>query len=75
MMVATMVSALMVVVLFAVYRICASAMMKGGTQTALRQSTMTAADRLTRDIERSLYDSLSISADRRAVSFLSARPG
>ncbi len=72
MLVASAVSGLLLLTLFFIYRICASAWMKGDTQTRLRQSAMVASEKLSRDLERSVYDSVSISADRRGMSFLSA---
>lgn len=72
MLVASAVAGMLLLTLFMIYRICASAWMKGDTQTRLRQSAMVASEKISRDLERSVYDSVSISADRRGVSFLSA---
>lgn len=72
MLVASAVAGMLLLTLFMIYRICASAWMKGDTQTKLRQSAMVASEKLSRDLERSIYDSVSISADRRGISFLSA---
>lgn len=58
--------------IFWVYRNAASAFMKGDTLTHLRHATLTGSQKLSRDLERSVYDSLSVSPDARAISFLTA---
>ena len=76
-MVASSILLLMMGVLFSVYRMGASAMMKGTVHTELVQETNVACHRLTREVERSIYLSLSSTSAPAApgVSFLSAVNG
>lgn len=71
-LVAAAVASLLLSAIFFIYRTSASAWMKGDTVTQLRNQTMIASGKLNRDLERSLYSSLSISPDGKAIAFLSA---
>ena len=71
-LVAAAVASLLLSAMFFIYRSSASAWMKGDTVTQLRNQTMVASGKFSRDLERSIYSSLSISPDGKAIAFLSA---
>ncbi|MGE0489600.1 MAG: hypothetical protein AB7S38_10345 [Vulcanimicrobiota bacterium] len=71
-LVAAAVASLLLSAIFFIYRTSASAWMKGDTVTQLRNQTMIASGKISRDLERSIYSSLSLSPDGKAIAFLSA---
>jgi hypothetical protein len=69
-LVGAFVLSLLFVCLFFTYRVGASAWKKGETETDLLQNLQVAKSRLTRELERSVYDSVSV--DPNGIAFLSA---
>lgn len=64
--------ALLMGVTFAIYQMGASAFMKGNTRSELMQDALVTVEQLTREVERSVYGSVSLTEDGTAVAFLSA---
>ncbi len=71
-MVGSAITLTLLTAIFFVFRMGASAMLKVSARNEMHQSLQTACNLLARDVEQSVYDSLSLSPDGRAVSFLSA---
>jgi hypothetical protein len=67
------VASLLFGVLVFVYRTAVSAWSKGDKQTELRQNILVCTEKITRDLERSTYASVSASSDLRGLAFLSAQ--
>ncbi len=63
---------LLVTVIFAIYRMGASALMKADAESELLQGLQNATRRFARDAEQTVYDSVTVAPDGQAVSFLSA---
>ncbi len=72
-MVAMFVLSLASVTLFLIYKMGASAWMKGNVKTELLQSCQVLAGRVSREVERSIYDSVSLGPGGNGAALLSAQ--
>ncbi len=70
--VASFVAVLLMMAAFFIYRTSVSVWMKGDSSTEVRNAAVVALQKVSRDLERSIYDSVSVSADQRGVVFLTA---